>query len=59
MSARTEQLVEDIATLEQKITEEPKGSRNIVMLREHLMKLQKELSSASEALTEGKQILKD
>jgi hypothetical protein len=58
MSARTEQLIEEIASIEQKIAQQPDGSRAIVMLREQLMLRQRELTAASEALTEGKQILK-
>ena len=58
MSARTEQLVTEITELEAQIAAEPQGSRNIVMLREQLMARRKELTKATEALTEGKQVLK-
>jgi hypothetical protein len=57
MSASTEQLVEKIRAVEQQIATEPHGSRNITMLQEHLLTLQKQLNSANEALTEGKQTL--
>jgi hypothetical protein len=58
MSARTEQLLSEISELEAKIAAEPAGSRNTVMLREQLLSRRKELTAATQALTEGKQILK-
>ena len=59
MSARTEQLLSEIQDLEIKIAaEKAAGSRNVVALQEQLMARRKELTQATEALTEGRQILK-
>ena len=60
MSARTEQLLSEISELETKIAsaKATPGDRSVVMLQEQLMARRKELTAATEALTEGKQILK-
>jgi len=57
MSARTEQLLTEIKTLEERIAAEQspivKGT-----LETHLAALRRQLTQANEALTEGRQILK-
>lgn len=57
MSARTEQLLSEIQELEQKIAENPDAPSSFKLKKQLAMK-QRELSTASEALTEGKQVLK-
>lgn len=58
MSARTEQLVERIKLLEEELTEGKLDLNTTVLKNNELRTLRKQLSTASEALTEGKQILK-
>lgn len=58
MSARTEQLVEQIHLLEQRLASGSLDATTSIMISEELKQLRKQLSSASDALTEGKQILK-
>lgn len=57
MSARTEQLLEEIKKVEAAIAE-VSNSATKETLKEHLVKLQKELTAANADLTEGKQVLK-
>jgi hypothetical protein len=59
MSAATELLLEQIRDLKIKIDEAKNiGSQtSIFLLQDQLVKLQKQLNSANEALTEGKQTL--
>lgn len=57
MSARTEQLLTEIKELEKKIAENPDAPSSFALKKQLAMK-QRELSTAFEALTEGKQILK-
>ena len=57
MSARTEQLLTEIAQLEAQIAENPTAP-SALALKKQLAQKQQELTQASSALTEGKQILK-
>lgn len=57
MSARTEQLLTEIAQLEAKLAETP-DAPSALSLRKQLASKQQELTQANEALTEGRQILK-
>lgn len=58
MSAATEALVDKIRLVEQQIAAEPQDSPTVVALRGQLTELQRRLTQANEALTEGRQILK-
>lgn len=58
MSATTEALVEQIKVLETQIAAEASTSHRLPALNEQLRRLQKQLTTANEALTEGRQILK-
>lgn len=58
MSAATEALVDKIRLVEQQLATEPQDSPNAVALRGQLTELQRRLTQANEALTEGRQILK-
>ncbi len=57
MSARTEQLLQEIADLQKKIDENPTAP-SALGLKKQLASKQHELTQANEALTEGRQILK-
>ncbi len=59
MSARTEALIQEIKDIEAEIVVEQASLRSVTTLRWRLIKRQRELTRANEALTEGKQILKD
>lgn len=58
MSARTEQLLTEISELEKKIAENPEAASSFP-LKKQLASKRSELTHAAEALTEGKQLLKD
>jgi len=57
MSARTEQLLTEIAQLEAKIAENP-DAPSAFALKKQLAARQAELTQANQALNEGKQVLK-
>jgi hypothetical protein len=57
MSARTEQLLVEIADLESKIAENP-NDPSAFALKKQLASKQHELIQANEALNEGRQVLK-
>lgn len=60
MSASTELLVEEITEVEAQVAAaRASGSRDLVLLTERLMELQKQLGIASKALNEGKKVLND
>lgn len=58
MSAHTERLLEQIRLLEQRLAEPGLDTPTQVACSNELRNLRRQLSSATEALTEGKQILK-
>jgi hypothetical protein len=58
MSASTEQLVEQIKATEAAIVVAEGGGKDVTVLKADLRQLQRRLHVATEALTEGKHVLK-
>jgi hypothetical protein len=57
MSASTEALLESIKHIEARIAAATAGGRDPSVLKETLLKLQQQLTTANQALNEGKQAL--